>query len=202
MFFTIVLCITFLIPTLSSINSKNYCFSTDDKCLAINGSMNFECLKTDCIMFGIKCSKNFCSKDKYSCGNMHSLLKHINSLETFKHNAPLRKTLQNLKETWSAFKAKVKNCIDVPNEWKKSGICLNGKNCRMKSKLPLRLGGIYLITPTDCKCQGKYPIMCSKNFCAYNQKSCDALKIMKKYEDAIEIKRCNNDNQFFYQESE
>jgi len=197
MFFKILFFISFLTSALS-INSKEYCVLSEKKCQAINGSVSSECLKPDCSKFGIKCSKNYCSKDKYSCETMKSLLKHINSLEAYKLKIPLGKTLESLKTIWSGVEKKIKNCSDVPKEWQKSDFCLNGMNCRLKIKLPLRLGGIYLITPKDCRCHGKYPIMCSKKICAKNQKSCAASKITS-YKDTLELKGCANDNQYYYQ---
>ena len=181
-FCLIILSITFSMPAFS-ISSNQYCAQSDGKCLNKNGSAE---------IFSVKCGDKYCSYNENSCRKIQNLIKEYRTLKRYKYIPSVKKTYDRLDEIFSAFERKVEKCVAI--SWNPHEICLNGVDCRMRIELPLRHGGIGLFTPTVCKCNRSYPILCENEFCAKTHKSCSIFKLIKD-EKAMDLKNCGNSNQ-------
>jgi hypothetical protein len=125
--------------------------------------------------YSSSCGEYLCAKDRYSCQS----IKLHNALKAIQRNEREYILLENQLDL---FLKLIKNCPKpFESKWKPNDVCLNDKDC-----LKAHGYGIWssLLTPNECKCQGKYAYRCNSYLCGINRQACDGLK------NNIKIKKC------------
>jgi len=164
MFFKILLFLL-SIKTILSLNSNDFCYSTEVMCLN-----NRECTKECNDLFRkYKCSRNLCTVNKTKCDE------YINE----KWFDILSLSYSN---RISRFQSRIKNCTKVTFKLDPKDVCTNiNKICFEESFFfdSFSTNVSKIKKRQDCKCNGKYSYKCEDNFCAVKKRACDAFITLK-----------------------
>lgn len=177
-----------------SIKSSNYCSIIKDKCYSIKNKTSIECTRSQCNKeYPYQCGVDFCSRDSQSCRDLHEMIKELKSLRMLKLKLTIDKLFTRTSQKYHLIVREIKNCQIEKYEWKPSDICLRGIKCRTLEALPIRYGGINLLTPIECPCASNFSHYCDNSHCAKDVAGCQGFLIMKSVSNQLNInKSCGN----------
>lgn len=163
------------------------CQASDDICL-------LQSIETKCERdFNYKCAGRYCSNSKSSCFYFKRMNQKLIYLNKLRSTAKL--TLDDI------YKYEYNNYYQFIKKFRKcpvydfNAVCVNGKRCLAKRKLPIRLDGITLLTKIQCPCTKDHPYTCGKQYCTLDKPSC--VNFLFKNSN-LTIHSCGNDDMTLY----
>lgn len=159
------------------------CLKTSELCTLQESSPNyFNCPKE----FPYKCDLNQCSSNRKSCDDFVNFTYLSRLFNIQFHN--------RLSDAYQIFIFKIKQCKPAHITLDYANVCINGKQCIRKIKLPVREYDFNVINPIKCPCTTAYPYECGSDFCAADSKSCDIYNFSRNLNLNFSIRNCGNDN--------
>lgn len=193
LFFVVILLLDDFTRQASSLKTSDLCEQARTQCRKTNHSV--VCKQTTCGgATNFKCGTQYCARDKSACMLVNSMRSHLQHLEAFN----LSNAFKSQVRKYETFLARIKQCGAVRFQWEHKKVCLNGKNCRLVEKLPIRLGGVKFLTRIDCVCREVFRFKCGPDACASNKLECIKFNLARSYlnlnASLMGVESCQNDN--------
>ena len=193
-----IILILYLIVSVYSLNSINYCLINDkkDNCISYydNNNHNYitKCSNSDCNNNGdynYKCLLDQCSINKLTCDQF----KQINNLiKSLTNSNLLYLQMERMRQFKQTFKPCPQQQVNIFNS---SQLCLNKKQiCAYYYNYNIRGIKRKAVVKEQCECTGKYNYECG-NYCTTNQIACDTWKKVNKTN--FILKDCKYDSKIF-----